>query len=175
LEPPPGHSWNCAVTFAIALQSPSQLHCSHLHSCIAVTVALPQSLLHFRSHLRSRLAVTTTFAESPSQLPPSHSWNCAVTTTFSESPSQSHRSHSSTPTVPITFSESPSELPRNYSYICTVNPVSTTVSYGVESVSWGLSLPTTYLPPSLSTQHLFNTNIYSTSLHTQADSQLFTA
>jgi hypothetical protein len=52
-------------------------------------------------------------------------------------------------------------------------PVVTAVCHGVESVSQGLSLSTTYLPPSLSAQHLFNTDIYSTSLHTQADTQLF--
>jgi hypothetical protein len=52
-------------------------------------------------------------------------------------------------------------------------PIATAVAYRVEFVSRGLSLPTTYLPPSLSTQHLFNTDIYSTSLHTQADSWLF--
>jgi hypothetical protein len=52
-------------------------------------------------------------------------------------------------------------------------PIATAVCHVVESVSQGLSLPTTYLPPPLSTQHLFNTNIYSTSLHTQADSHLF--
>jgi hypothetical protein len=56
-----------------------------------------------------------------------------------------------------------------------VNPIATAVSYGVEFVSWGLSLPTTYLPPSLSAQHFFNTDIYSTSLHTQADTWLFSA
>jgi hypothetical protein len=52
-----------------------------------------------------------------------------------------------------------------------VNPVATVVSYRV-------CLPEsrfTYhlLPPSLSAQYLFNTDIYNTYLHTQADSWLF--
>jgi hypothetical protein len=82
-----------------------------------------------------------------------------------------HRSLSATPrslTNKFTLVISVPPQPRS-------QPVATVVCHGVKSVSRGLSLPTTYLPPPLFAQHLFNTDIYSTSLHTQADSRLFTA
>jgi hypothetical protein len=149
------------------------------HSCLGIastlypqphTVSLTSFLWLYSSHTDCTVNPLAT-VESPWESPPSHSWNCAVTTTFSKSPSQSHHSHSGTPAVPITFLE----LPCCYSYIHAVNPIATVISYGVKPVSQGLSLPTTYLPSSLSTQHLFNTDIYSTSLHTQANSWLFSA
>jgi hypothetical protein len=138
------------VTFAVTSQS--QWHSRSPYNIFGVTFGVAsQSQLHPRSHLWGRIAVTA----GPSQSLQPFGVTFAVA-------SRSQR-HSCSPynIFGVTFR------------VCAVDPVATTVSYGVESAFQGLSLPTTYLPPSLSTQHLFTTNIYSTSLHTQADSRLF--
>jgi hypothetical protein len=62
---------------------------------------------------------------------------------------------------------------RTFSTPYAVSFIASAVFYGVEFASQNLSPPTLYLPPFISTQYLFITDIYSTSLHTQADSRLF--
>jgi hypothetical protein len=156
-ESPPGHSWNCIVTTTF-LESPSQSYRSHSSTpAVPITFSESSSGLH---HSHSYIHGVTFGVALQSQLDLHSHYNLFGVTFAVASRSQRH-SCSPYNIFGVTFG------------VHAVNPVSTVVSYRVESASQGLSLPTTYLPPSLSTQHPFTTDIYSTSLHTQADSWLF--